>query len=137
LNITIPPAILRKTNKYIIAAPYQIRFLKIAFLLCFILYFTFQIYSYIRFGIPIFAESRLNVYDTDLFSKILKRINAGSGPLLVFFTILILVSHRIGTFFKFYGWCSLTFIVFTSILSGAKSAFLILTVAYFSVALYK
>jgi hypothetical protein len=136
LNITNPPLVYRNIQRNFVETPYQIRYIKIIFLLCFSLYFVFQMYSYARFGIPIFAESRLNIYDSDFLSKVLKRINEGSSPLLVFFTILILLNKRVSSKFKFLGWGAIIFILITSILSGARSAVLTLVTAYFCIALY-
>lgn len=136
LNITKPPSINRNIKRDFIESSYQIRYIKVVFLLCFCLYFIFQMYSYSRFGIPIFAESRLNIYDSDFISKVLKRINEGSSPLLVFFTIVVLVNKRVGQKFKLLGWAAMIFILVTSVLSGARSAVLTLVTAYFCIALY-
>lgn len=115
----------------------EIRFIKWLFIVIGITNIVFQLVSYRLFGIPLYAESRLNIYgESGGISNLLKRILDVTYPFHIFLTIYFLYSKNKSLFFKLYTNLSVILILIFSIFTGSKSAFMTFGIAFFVYSLY-
>lgn len=103
------------------------------FIVCFTLYVTFTLLSYVMFGIPLFMDkSRLSVFSGSGGFGILQRFNNFFSYFVIFYIFHMLHKKTHKTF------CYLSIVLVTMFLifSGSKSKFLMLLFAYFGYKLF-
>jgi len=94
------------------------------------LYLSFTVFSYLNFGIPIFAESRLTTLEGSGGFGVLSRLNS-------FFLIYLLMysyylfEHGRSFLYRFTPFLVVVTIAITGILSGSRSSFFIFVFTYF------
>ena len=131
----VPPVSVNKLKsgnfKYV--SNYEIQFAFIFFVLSSLTYFVLQVLVFSK-GIPIFAESRLNVTSGDFSIKVIQRILAIIYPMVLMLTFYFMFFAR--------GWRKkyarmISLIVFVNaVLLGSKSALLSLVSIFFVFALF-
>jgi hypothetical protein len=94
------------------------------------LYLSFTIFSYLNFGIPVFAESRLTTLEGSGGFGVLSRLNS-------FFVIFLLMysyylfDHGKSFLYRFTPYLVVVTIAITAIFSGSRSGFFIFVFTYF------
>ncbi len=109
--------------------------IKYFYLLFSLILIFFQILIYAYKGIPILLESRLNVIGDDLLFKIFNRLKDSIYIPIVLLTYYFVFSSKYKKN-KLYSKIVLVFFIISSILNGAKAAFISLLLIYFVFALY-
>lgn len=115
----------------------KLRFAKWLFLIIGTLMVTSQLFSYWKYGIPIFAESRLGIYtDATGLGKILKRIIDVIYIPFIVLNIFFISQKQKGVYFSFFTYFFCFFAFMFTILVGSKSSFLIFVFTFFNYSLY-
>lgn len=132
ININLLKNIKRKNVSY-----QEIRFSKWLFISIGVSNILLQLFSYKFVGIPLLSEARLNVYgESGGINNLLKRILEVTSQSHVFLTIFFLYQKNQSLKIKVFARLSFVFIVFFSVLSGSKGAFVTFGLAFFIYALY-
>ena len=116
---------------------HQIRLSKWLFFISGFMTIISTLLIYIYKGIPIYAESRLNIIGDDTLFKIINRVSRIVLPVYMFLTIYFVSSEKNSSkSIKFFAVLSLIFIVVTSILSGSRSKIMALGFVFFIYSIY-
>jgi hypothetical protein len=115
----------------------KLRFAKWLFLIIGSLLVTFQLFSYWKYGIPIFAESRIGIYsEASGLGKVLKRVIDVIYIPFIVLTIFFITQKNKGLFFNLFTYFFGIFAFVITILIGSKSSFLIFVFAFFNYAIF-
>ncbi len=115
----------------------EIRFCKWLYLIISITVITIQLMIYTVKGIPLFAESRLNVIGDDPLFKFLQRVLNISLPVYTFLTVFFLFYFKKKNFFlNLFNKVNILLIIGFSILSGSRGAFFTFGEIFFIYSLY-
>lgn len=131
----VPPVSINKLKsgnfKYV--SNYEIQFAFIFFVLFSLTYFVLQVLVFSK-GIPIFAESRLNVTSGDLSIKVIQRILAIIYPMVLMLAFYFMFFSK--RWRKKYARMIFLIVFVNAVLLGSKSALLSLVSIFFVFALF-
>jgi hypothetical protein len=114
-----------------------VRIMKIFYLFSCSILLVFQIMIYVSKGIPLFAESRLNVVgDDNLLFKLFDRLKEVVYVSVILLTYYFILAGKKKTFFSFFAKIIALFLLAFSILNGSKAAFISLILIYYIFAFY-
>ena len=108
----------------------EIRISNLLYFIFFVLYVSFTTFSYLKFGIPIFAESRLATFFDSGGFGVLARLNSFFILYILMYSYFILDKKK-SLFYRLFSILVFITIATTGILSGSRSGFLMFIYAYF------